>query len=58
MVVLDLAYNKNKLYKTLDYSSIDMLNVEFFEKSQGTVSPLHFVHNFPRKKFLMLYSVN
>ena len=45
-------------YKTLDYSSRDMLNFEFLVKSLGIVSPPHFVKDFSRKIFLMLYSVN
>ena len=34
-IVFNLAYNKNKLYKILDYWSRDMLNSNFLEKGQG-----------------------
>ena len=57
-IVLNLGYNKNKLYKTLDYWSWDILNFDFFEKSKGIVFPPHFVYDFPRKIFLMPYSTN
>ena len=40
--VLNLAYNKNKLYKTLDYWSGDTLNFDFLEKGLEKVSLLHF----------------
>ena len=32
-IALNLAYNKNKTYKTLDYRSRDMVNFYFLEKS-------------------------
>ena len=57
-IALNLAYNKNKLYKTLDYCSRDMLNFDFLEKTLGIVSPSHFVYGFSRKMFLMSYSTN
>ena len=50
-----MAYNKNKLYKTLDYWSRDMLNFGFSENSLGLVSRPHSVYDFSRKMFLMLY---
>ena len=53
-----LAYNKNKLYKTLNYWSRDMLNLNFSEKGLGLISTLHFVYNVSTKMFLMLYSTN
>ena len=49
---------KKKLYKTLDYCSRDMVNLNFPEKALGLVSPPHFVYNFSRKMFLILYSTN
>ena len=52
LIALNLAYNKNKLYKTLGYWSRGMLNFNFSEKGLGIVSPSHFVHDFPRKMFL------
>ena len=57
-IAFNLEYNKNKLYKTLDYSSRDMLNFNFLEKGLGIVSPPNFVHDFSRKMFLMLYFIN
>ena len=41
-----LAYNKNKLCKSLDYWSRDMLNFEFSKNGLGLVSPQHFVYDF------------
>ena len=43
-----LTYNKNKLYKTLDYWSRDMLNFDNLEKRLGIVSPTNFVYDFSR----------
>ena len=34
-----------------------MLNIDFLEKGLGIVSPPHFVYDFLRKVFLMLYSI-
>ena len=43
----------------IDYWSRDLLNFDFFlKKSLGIVFPPHFVYNFFRKLFLMLYSIN
>ena len=53
-----LAYNKNKLYKTLDNWSKDMLHFNFSEKGVGLVSSPHFVYDFSRKMFLMLHSID
>ena len=49
---------QNKIYKTLEYWSRDMLNFNFLEKDLGIVSLPHFVYDFSRKVFLMLYSIN
>ena len=38
LISLSLAYNENKLYKTLDYGFRDILNVDFLEKGLGIVS--------------------
>ena len=57
-IPLNLPYNKSKLYKTLDYWSSDIINFNFSEKGLGLVSPPHFVHDFSRKMFLMLLSIN
>ena len=35
-----------------------MLNFKFLEKGLGMISPPHFVYDFSRKMFLMLYSIN
>ena len=53
-MALSLAYNKNKLYKILDYGSRDTLNFNFSEKGLGVVSPPHFVYHFSIKIVLML----
>ena len=57
-IALKLAYNTNKLFKTLHYWSRDMLNFDFLDKGLGIVSPAHFVYDFSTKIFLMLYSNN
>ena len=57
-IVLSLAYNKSKLYKTLNNWSRDRLNFYFLEKGLGIVFPSHFVYDFWKKIFLMLYSIN
>ena len=48
----------NKLYKTLDCWSRDMLNIYFLEKGLEIVSPSHFLYDFSIRIFLMLYSIN
>ena len=55
-IVLNLATNKNKIYKDFEYWSRNMLNFDFLEKGLGIVSPPHFVHDFSRKTFVKLYS--
>ena len=57
-IVLNLRFNKHKLYKTLDYWSRDILSFNFPEKGLGLVSPPYFVYYFSRKMFFMLYSIN
>ena len=49
-IALHLAYNKNKLDKTLDYWSRDMLNFDFLELDLGKVSP-YFAYDFSKKCF-------
>ena len=56
-MALNLAYYKNKLYKTLDYWSRDNLNFDILEKGLGIVSSPHFVYDFSIKMFLMLYFI-
>ena len=58
LIALKLAYNKNKLYKTLFYCSRDMFSFSLLNKSLGIVSPRHFVYDFSRKMFPMLYTIN
>ena len=57
-IALNFGYNKEKLYQTWDYWSIDMVNFGFSGKGLRIVSPPHFVYDFSRKMFLMLYSIN
>ena len=57
LIALKLAYNRNKLFKTLHYWSRDMLNFDFLDKGLGIVSPAHFVYDFWTKMFLMLYYI-
>ena len=57
-IVLNLAKNKNKIYKTLEYWFRDILNFDVLEKGLGIVSPRHFLYDFSRKMFLMLFSIN
>ena len=54
LIVLHLAYNKNKLHKSLDYWSRYILNFDFVEKGQGIVSTPHFMYDFSRKMYLLL----
>ena len=54
----NLAYNRNKLFKTLHCWIRDMLNFDFLDKGLGIVSPAYFVYDFSTKMFLMLYSIN
>ena len=49
---------KNKLLKTLDYGSRDMLSFDFLVQGLGIVSSPYFLHDFLSKTFLLLYSVN
>ena len=57
-MALNLHYNKNKLYKSLNYWSRDMQNFNFPEKGLGLVSRPHFVYDFSTEMFLKLYSIN
>ena len=51
-------YNKNKLHKFSVCCSRYMPHFEDLEKDLGVVSPPHFVYNFSRKIFLLLYFIN
>ena len=57
-IVLNLAYNINKLFKTLDCWSHDMLSFDFLEKRLRIVSSPLFVYDFLRKMFFVLCSIN
>ena len=57
-IALNLAYSKNKQYKTLHYWSRDIVNFDFLEKGLGISFPSHFVYDFSRKMFLILFSIN
>ena len=52
------TYDKNKLCKTSDCWSRDMLNFDFLKKGLEQVSLPHSVDDFSRNTFLMLYSFN
>ena len=54
---LNLAYNKIKLHKTLDYWCKDIFNFDFLDKDIEIVSPLYFVYDFLTKIFLILCSI-
>ena len=56
-IVLNLANNKNKIYKDFEYWSRNMLNIDFLKKGLGIVFPPHFVYDFSRKTFVKLYSI-
>ena len=56
-IAINLPYIKNKLSKTLEYWSRDMLNFNFSEKGLRLVSPQHLVYDFSRKMFLMVHSI-
>ena len=45
---MNLAYNKNKLYKILDYWIKNMLNFNFLKKGLGLVFPPYSVYDFSR----------
>ena len=49
------TYNKNKLYKTLEYSFRDMLNFDFLQIGLRIVSPPHFVYDFCGVSYAMFY---
>ena len=48
-MVLNLAYDKNKLYETLDFWSRDMLNFDLLERGVEIVPPPHFGYDFSRE---------
>ena len=56
-ITLKLAYNRNKLFKTLQYISRDILNFDILDKGLAIVSPVHLVYDFSTEMFFMLYSI-
>ena len=50
LIVLNLAYNKNKLYKTLDYWSENMFSFNFLEK--GLLKYPHHIYAWFFKKIV------
>ena len=52
-----IGIQKNKVYKTLEYWSRNMLNFSFPEKGLELVSPPYFEYDFFRKMFPILYSI-
>ena len=57
-IALNLAYNKNKLYKIVDYLSTDMLDFNFSEMGLGLGSLPHSVYDFSKKMFFASRSIN
>ena len=57
-IFLNLANHKNKICKTLENWSRNMLNFSVVENGLGIVSLPHFVYDFLRNVFLMLCSIN
>ena len=57
-IFLNLANHKNKICKTLENWSRDMLNFSVVENGLWIVSLPHFVYDFLRNVFFMLYSIN
>ena len=57
MADLDLDILQKQTLYISDYSSRDMLNLEFFESSLGLVFPPHFVYVLSGNIFLMLYAI-
>ena len=46
------------MYKIPGYWSREILSFDFLEKVLGLVSPSHFVYDFSKEIFLMLYFIN
>ena len=57
-IALKLAYDRNKLFKTLHYWFRDLLSFDFLDKGLRIVSLAYFVYDFSTRTFLMLYSIN
>ena len=58
LVALKLAYNRNKLFKTLHYWSRDELNFDILDKGLGIVSLVHFLYDFSTEMFPMVCYIN
>ena len=55
-IVLNLAYNKNKLYENLEYWSRDILNFDFLENGLEIVFPPHSVYGFSGNKLFIAFT--
>ena len=58
LIALNLAYNKSKLHKTLDYWSRDILKFDILEEGPEIVSLPKFEYDLSRKFCLVLGSIN
>ena len=57
-ISVPLTFSKNKLHKTLDYWSRDILHFDFLEKGLRIVSPPHYAYDFSTKDFLMIRRIS
>ena len=57
-IALNLAHYENKLYQTSGYCSRNMFHLVSLDKGLRILFPPHFVYDFSRKMFLMLYYIN
>ena len=58
LLTFSLVHNKNKLNKTLVFSSRDIPNFNILKERLGILFPPHFLHDFWRIAFLLLYFIN
>ena len=49
---------EKQTFNISDCQSRDTLNFDFLQKNLGIVPPPHFVYNFLRKMFSLLYFIN
>ena len=54
-IAFGLTYDENKLHKTKLMIQRCVLDSDSSEKGLGIVYPTHFVYDFSREMFLMLY---
>ena len=57
-ISVPLTFNKNKLHKTLDYWSRDILHFDFLGKGLRIVSPRHYAYDFSTKNFIMIRRIS